>query len=146
MSKIAKKKAHMPPRIAYRARRWAGSVGSQRSPGRSGPEPPWPPCRSGPRSGPRPKPSEERPGWRGLQRPSDEPVPGDDGSAPSPSGPSEPSAPSGRRGCQGWSGLPSGGGANGLLSFVDWRSGICWTSSLCRRDRVAPGGVTGVGP
>ena len=45
--KRAKKKAHMPHSSAYRARRWAGSVGSQRrpvpwpSPWPSGP--PWPP-------------------------------------------------------------------------------------------------------
>jgi hypothetical protein len=111
----------MPDRSAYRARRWAGSDGSQRIPG------PGPPDPSGP-LGPPPEPpplepplapgrSPKRPpcagpGCRSLHwLPQGEPSP-----SPWPSWPS-PCPPAGRRGCQGRSGVPSGGGAKGLL----WR-------------------------
>src|SRR3954447_15512798 len=62
----AKKNAHMPASSAYRARRWAGSVGSQPR-GPAGP-PPWPPGPDGRvPPGPVPKPPLWPPGWRLLR-------------------------------------------------------------------------------
>ncbi|BBJ43043.1 hypothetical protein SSPO_057610 [Streptomyces antimycoticus] len=103
--KSAKKNAHMPASSAYRARRWAGSLGSQRGPlgpvGRLEP-------------GPVPKLPPWRLGWRLLHW-----LPQAGGCCGRwSSSPLCPSASSGR-GCHGWSGLPSGGGANGLSS--------CWS-------------------